>query len=83
MKERRMRWDIYILRMELMRNDTKFCSEKPYGKGRLERPRHRWEGNIRMDLRELRCEDVDSVHLAQDRDQWHALVMSAINFWVQ
>jgi hypothetical protein len=27
------------------------------------------EDNIRIDLREIRVEDVDSIHLAQDGDQ--------------
>jgi len=39
----------------------------------LRRPRHRWEGNIRMDLREVEWEGVDWIHLAQDRDQWWVL----------
>jgi hypothetical protein len=31
---------------------------KPEGKGLLRRPRHRWEDNIRMDLREMGCVKV-------------------------
>jgi hypothetical protein len=31
-------------------------------------------GNIRVDLREIGWKDVDWIHLAQDRDQWQALV---------
>jgi len=27
-----------------------------------------WEDNIRMDLREIWCEDADWIHLAQVRD---------------
>jgi hypothetical protein len=42
---------------------------KPEGKRLLGRPRLRWEDNIRMDLREVGWEGVDSIHLAQDRDQ--------------
>jgi hypothetical protein len=34
----------------------------------------RWKDNIRTDLREIVWEDVDSIHLALDRDQWRALV---------
>jgi hypothetical protein len=30
--------------------------------------------NIRMDLREIRWEGVGRIHLAQDRDQWQAMV---------
>jgi len=36
--------------------------------------RHRWDGNIRMDPREIGCESVDWMHLTQDRDQWSAVV---------
>jgi hypothetical protein len=32
---------------------------KPEGKRRLRRPRHRWEDNIRMDLREIVWEVVE------------------------
>jgi hypothetical protein len=31
---------------------------------------HRWEGNIRMNLREIGWKGMDWIHLAQDRDQW-------------
>jgi hypothetical protein len=31
----------------------------------LRRPRQRWEDNIRMDLREIGWEGVDTIHLAQ------------------
>jgi len=35
-----------------------------------------------MDLREPGWEGVDWVHLAQDRDQWRALVNTVINIRV-
>jgi hypothetical protein len=41
-----------------------------------------WEDNIRMDLMERGWEGVDWIHLAQDRDQWWALVNTAMNVWV-
>jgi hypothetical protein len=40
---------------------------KPEGKESLARPRRRWEDNTRMDLREVRWEVVDWIHLSQDR----------------
>jgi len=43
---------------------------KAEGKRSLGRPRRIWEDNIRMDLREIRWEGVDWMHLAQGRDQW-------------
>jgi hypothetical protein len=42
---------------------------KPEGKRTFGRPRHRWEDNIRMDLREIVWEGGDWMHLAQYRDQ--------------
>jgi hypothetical protein len=45
--------------------------EKPEGKRPLRRSRHRGEGSIRMELREIEWEGVvDWIHLSQDRDQW-------------
>jgi hypothetical protein len=35
--------------------------------------------NIKMDLREIGWEDVDWMHLAQDRHQWQALVNMVMN----
>jgi hypothetical protein len=39
-----------------------------------------WEDNIRIDLREIRWEGVDWIHLAQDREQWQ--VNTVMNIWV-
>jgi hypothetical protein len=47
---------------------------KPEGKKPLRRPKHRWEENIRMILREIGWEGVGWLHLAQDMDQWRAVV---------
>jgi hypothetical protein len=56
--------------MEKGRNRYKILVGNSEGLRSLERPRHRWEDNIRMDLRE----GVDCMHLAQDRDQRRALI---------
>jgi hypothetical protein len=53
---------------------------KPEGTRPLGRPRHRWEDNIRLYLREIWWEIVDWMHVAQDRDQWQALVNMVMNF---
>jgi hypothetical protein len=45
---------------------------KPEGKRPLGRTRCRKEENVRMDLGEIWCEDVDWMHVAQDRDQWRS-----------
>jgi len=42
---------------------------KPEGKKPFERPRHRWEYNINMDIQEVGCGGMDWIELAQDRDR--------------
>jgi hypothetical protein len=48
---------------------------KPEVKRPLRRPRRRGVDNIKIDLRD----GVDWVDLAQDRDQWRALVNTVMN----
>jgi hypothetical protein len=52
---------------------------KPDGKRPLTRPRHRWEDNIKMDIQEVECEDMDWIELAQDREQWRSLLNTVMN----
>jgi hypothetical protein len=52
----------------------KILVTKPESKRPLGRSRSRCEGDIRMNLREIGWEDVDWIHVAQDRDQWRAVV---------
>jgi len=35
-----------------------------------------------MNLTEMECESVDWMNLAQDRDQWRALVNTVMNLWI-
>jgi hypothetical protein len=48
----------------------------------LGRPRRRWVDNIKMDLREIEWDGMDWIDMAQDRDQWRALVNTAMNLRV-
>jgi len=52
---------------------------KPEGKRPLGRPRRKWEDNIKMDLQEVVCGDMDWIELAQDRDRLRALVTAVMN----
>jgi hypothetical protein len=52
------------------------------GKRPLGRPRRRCVDSIKMDLREIGWDDMDWIDLAQDRDQWRALVNAVMNLWV-
>jgi hypothetical protein len=52
------------------------------GKRPLGRPRRRWVENIKMDLIEIGWNDMDWIDLAQDRDQWRALVKALMKLLV-
>jgi hypothetical protein len=54
----------------------------PERKRQLGRPRCRWEDNIRMDLKKIGWEGVDWMHLAQDWDQWRAVMNTVTNLLV-
>ena len=69
LKSRRLRWAGHIARMEQSRNSYRVLVGKPEGKRHLRRPRHRWEDNIKMDLREVSCIPGDSIAVVGDRNQ--------------
>jgi hypothetical protein len=55
---------------------------KPEGKSPLGRPRCRWANYIQMHLREIGSGGMDWIDLAQNMDQWRALVNTVVNLWV-
>jgi len=65
-KSRRMIWAGHVA---WIRNACTVLVRKPEGKRPLGRHRRRWEDNVRLDLREIGWEDLDWMHLVQDRDQ--------------
>jgi hypothetical protein len=54
---------------------------KPERKGPLRRPRRKWADNIKMYLRDM-MGGMDWIDLAEDRDQWWALVNIVMNLRV-
>jgi hypothetical protein len=64
------------------RNAYRILVGKPEGKRPQGRPRCRWVDNIRMDLREIGWDGMDWLDLAQERDQWMALVNTVMNLLV-
>jgi hypothetical protein len=55
---------------------------KPEGKRQLGRPKRRWVDDSTMDLREIGLDGIEWIDLAQDRDQWVALVNMGMNLRV-
>jgi hypothetical protein len=48
------------------------------GKRPLGKSRRRWKDNIKIDVREVELDDVDWIHLAQDRARWRALLSTVM-----
>ncbi|KAJ4440260.1 hypothetical protein ANN_08399 [Periplaneta americana] len=69
-KSKRLRWAGRVARMGESRNAYRVLVGRPEVKRPLGRLRRRWEGNIKMDLREVGYDDRDWINLAQDRDRW-------------
>jgi hypothetical protein len=77
-----MRWAGNIARNGEKRNAYRILVGKPERKRPLGRPTLRWENNIKMDLRGIGWGGMDWIDLAQDRDQWRALVNAVMNLRV-
>ena len=77
-KSRSMRWAGHVACMGERRGVTGFW----WGKIPLERPRRRWEDNIKMHLQEVGCGGMDWIEMAQDMDRWRALVNAVMNLRV-
>jgi hypothetical protein len=81
-KSRRMRWAVHVARMGEGRGVYRILVRRPEGKRPLGRPRHTWEDNIKMDLRETGIDGVKWIQMAQYRVQWLAFVSTVMNFRV-
>ena len=82
LKSRRLRWAGHVARMEQSRNAYRVLVGKPEGKRPLGRPRRRWEGSIKMDLREVGCDPGEWIDLAENGDQWRAYARAVMNLRV-
>jgi hypothetical protein len=68
--------------MEEGRGVHRVLVQRPKGKKPLGRPRHRWEDNIKLDLREIGIDGANWIRLAQDRVQFQASVYSVMNLCI-
>jgi hypothetical protein len=65
------------------RNTYRILVGKPEGKRPLGRPRHRWEDNIKLDLRDIGWGGMDWIDMDLDWDQWRAIVNTVMNLRVR
>jgi hypothetical protein len=65
-----------------VRNARKILIAKPERKKPLWRRNCKWEKNIKIDIKETGCADMDWIHLAKFRAQWQALANTVIKFRV-
>jgi hypothetical protein len=68
-KSRRMRWAGYVARVGERRGVYRVLVGKPEGKRPLGRPIRGWDDNIKMDLQEVGCRNMDWIGMAHDRDR--------------
>jgi hypothetical protein len=61
-----------------MRNACTILAGKPEGKRPIRRSWRKWEHNAKMDRRETGMENVDWIHLVQERGRWRALEKTEI-----
>jgi hypothetical protein len=62
-----MRWAENVARMGEGRGVYRVLVGRPEGKRPLGRPRHRWEYNIKLDLREIGIDGANWIRLVQNR----------------
>jgi hypothetical protein len=78
-KSRRMRWAGHVARIGEGRGVYRVLVRKLEGKRPLGRPRHRWEDNIKMYLRDIGIDGANWIRLDQDRVQWQDFVSTVMN----
>jgi hypothetical protein len=82
MRPRRMKWAGHVASIGGMKNVYNILVGKSEEKRPLGRRRSGWEDNIKMDLRRTGLQVVDWIHLAEERDQWRAVVNTVMYLWV-
>jgi hypothetical protein len=78
-KPRRTIWAEHLALMGEKRNAYMILVGKAEGTRPAGIPRIRLEDNIKMDLIEMWWCVIDSIYLAQNRNQWWALLNTAMN----
>jgi hypothetical protein len=77
-----VRWVGHIAHTGARTNTYKVLDRKTRGKRDLERPKCRWEDSIKTGFKEIGCEYMGWIFLAQARYQWWVVVDVVMNLWV-
>jgi hypothetical protein len=81
-ESRRTRWAGHVARIGEGRGVYRVWLGGPKGKRPLERPRRRWEDNIKMDLSETGIDGANWIQPAQDRVPWRIFVNTVMKLQV-
>jgi hypothetical protein len=77
-----MRWAGHVARTGEGKGIYKVLVGMPDGKRPLERPRRRWEDNVKLDLKEIGIDGANWIQLAKDRVRWWAFVNTVMKLRV-
>ena len=69
----------HVARIVERRGAYRVLVGKPERKRLLGRLGRRWEDNIKIDFQDVRCEGMDWIELAQDRNRWQAFINAVMN----
>jgi hypothetical protein len=78
-KSRRMTWAGHVACLGKGRGVHGVLGGGPGGRRPLERPRCKWENNVKLDLREIGIDGANWIRLAQYKIQWWAFVNTVMN----
>jgi hypothetical protein len=81
-KSRSIRWVGHVSCMGERRVAYRVLVGRPEWTRPLGRRRHRWEYNIKLDLREIGIDEANWIRLAQDMVQWRVFVNTLMNLRV-
>jgi len=75
-------WAGHVARMAEGRGVYRVLVGRPEGKRSLGRPRHRWEDNVNIDVRDIGIDGTNWIRLAQDKVWCWAFVSMVMNLQV-